>query len=153
MHTTGASEPVTMALLREIIAERPDFDLAHTYLADYLKAAGRKEEALAVLDRGGEITELRSRGGFLGRIGSISFEEGELFLAPGDRIMMYTDGIIESPGDDEEEFGERRLVETLGRHRSRDLRDMVRLVIEEVGAWGRGRPQHDDVTLVLGRVT
>lgn len=38
-----------IALLREIIAERPDFDLAHTYLSNYLKEINKKDEALAVL--------------------------------------------------------------------------------------------------------
>jgi arylsulfatase A-like enzyme/Flp pilus assembly protein TadD len=38
-------------LLREIIAERPDFDLAHTHLSNYLKETGQREEALAVLRR------------------------------------------------------------------------------------------------------
>jgi len=38
-----------MTLLREIVAERKDFDLAHTYLANYLKEAGRRAEAVEVL--------------------------------------------------------------------------------------------------------
>jgi len=38
-----------MALLREIVAERKDFDLAYTYLANYLKEAGRRAEAVEVL--------------------------------------------------------------------------------------------------------
>ncbi len=38
-----------IALLRDIVAERPDFDLAHTYLSNYLKEVGKKDEALAVL--------------------------------------------------------------------------------------------------------
>jgi len=38
-----------MTLLREIIAERKDFDLAYTYLANYLKEAGRRAEAVEVL--------------------------------------------------------------------------------------------------------
>jgi arylsulfatase A-like enzyme/Flp pilus assembly protein TadD len=38
-----------IALLREIIAERQDFDLAYTYLANYLKEVNKKDDALAVL--------------------------------------------------------------------------------------------------------
>lgn len=38
-----------MTLLREIIAERKDFDLPHTYLANYLKEEGRRTEAVQVL--------------------------------------------------------------------------------------------------------
>jgi len=38
-----------ITLLREIIAERKDFDLAYTYLANYLKEAGRRGEAVEVL--------------------------------------------------------------------------------------------------------
>jgi arylsulfatase A-like enzyme/Flp pilus assembly protein TadD len=38
-----------MTLLREVIAERKDFDLAYTYLANYLKEAGRGAEAVEVL--------------------------------------------------------------------------------------------------------
>ena len=38
-----------MTLLREIIAERKDFDLPHTYLANYLKEEGRMAEAVQIL--------------------------------------------------------------------------------------------------------
>jgi arylsulfatase A-like enzyme/Flp pilus assembly protein TadD len=38
-----------MSLLREIIAERKDFDLAYTYLANFYKQQGRQAEALALL--------------------------------------------------------------------------------------------------------
>ena len=40
-----------ITLLREIIAERKDFDLAYTYLANYLKQTGRRAEAVDVLKR------------------------------------------------------------------------------------------------------
>lgn len=103
---------------------------------------------------GGNGASRLLEGGFpIGLLDGAHYREEKRAMTPGDLLVLYTDGIIESPGENDEEFGERRLVEALGRHRSSDLEEMVRLVIDDVRAWSRGRPQHDDVTLVLGRIT
>ena len=48
-----------------------------------------------LLIRDGEITLLKSKGGIIGIKHEISFEELSIELVPGDRILIYTDGLTE----------------------------------------------------------
>ncbi len=69
------------------------------------------------LDRGG---------GILGVFTHWLYEERELHLESGDRILMYTDGITESRSPGGEEFGEGRLLELV-----RSLRDLKAAALTE----------------------
>ncbi|MGZ4816071.1 MAG: SpoIIE family protein phosphatase [Terriglobales bacterium] len=73
-------------------------------------------------------------------------------LAPGDILSLFTDGITEAFNDAEEEFGEERLVEALGRYRQRSPQEILDAVIEDVRRFSP-REQHDDITLIIARVT
>ena len=64
--------------------------------------------------------------------------------------MLYTDGITEPLNDEGREFGEHRLVETLLRHRERDSRRLLQLIVDEVQRFGP-HEQRDDITLVVAR--
>ena len=77
-----------------------------------------------------------------------SIEERQLF--PGDTLVLYTDGITEPLNDEGREFGEHRLLETLLRHRERDSRRLLQLIVDEVQRFGP-HEQRDDITLVVAR--
>lgn len=81
------------------------------------------------------------------------YGQGERTIEPGDMLALYTDGIVEAPDAAGEEFGERRLVEILQRHRQRDLDELVVTVLQELERWTGGGLAHDDATLVLIRST
>ena len=55
------------------------------------------------LEEGGTIIGLR---------GILPFREGQRCLESGDRLILYTDGILECPGKGGEFFGKERLVES-----------------------------------------
>lgn len=57
----------------------------------------------------GQIIPLNTDGFFVGVFRDSKFEEKEVFLEKGDRILFYTDGIIEAKNSNHEEFGEMRL--------------------------------------------
>lgn len=57
----------------------------------------------------GEIVPLNTDGFFVGVFKESVFEEKEVFLEKGDRILFYTDGIIEAKNERQQEFGEARL--------------------------------------------
>ena len=77
-----------------------------------------------------------------------SIEERRLFC--GDALALYTDGITESFNDTGEEFGERRLVEALRRHRELPSRALLASIVEEVRQFSP-HEQHDDVTLIVAK--
>ena len=75
---------------------------------------------------------------------------GELTIAPGDLLAVFSDGVTEAIDARGEEFGEARFVDALRAHRDRPLAEMVEAVIEQVRRFG-DREQSDDMTLVLAR--
>jgi len=74
----------------------------------------------------------------------------ECQLAPGDTLVLYTDGITESFNPADEEFGEVRLVEALRRHRHLPSQAMLTAIVDEVRHFSP-HEQHDDITLILAR--
>jgi len=59
--------------------------------------------------RSGESFSLKDGGPPLGLFGDHLYENTELELEPGDRLFLYTDGLIEARNADGQEFGEHRL--------------------------------------------
>jgi serine phosphatase RsbU (regulator of sigma subunit) len=79
-------------------------------------------------------------------------DEISIPLDPGDLICFYTDGISEAMDDGGEYFGEVRvagLLERLAAHTPEVIRDAL---VEEISAFVRGQPQHDDITMIIVRV-
>jgi len=74
--------------------------------------------------------------------------QGELLLlAPGDRLVLYSDGITEAFSPEDQSFGLDRLRQCLLRHRQETLHCAVGHVLEEVLAWSAGQP-HDDLSVL-----
>jgi sigma-B regulation protein RsbU (phosphoserine phosphatase) len=86
------------------------------------------------------------KGGFaLGMFPEKGYEQQEVVLTAGDRLLMFTDGVTESCGPTGEEFGDDRLIE-IGRAEA-DAGKLHRRVVDAVKAFRPGEPQ-DDVTVV-----
>ena len=78
--------------------------------------------------------------------------EKQIEYHSGDTFVFYTDGISEAMNAQREEFGEERLIrliESSDHQKSRDIRDSI---IENVRAFVRDAPQHDDITMVVLKV-
>ena len=65
-----------------------------------------------LLRRAGKVVELGPAGILLGAVGGQTFREETVELRPGDTVLLYTDGVTDTPGDDER-FGPERLSEIL----------------------------------------
>jgi phosphoserine phosphatase RsbU/P len=98
------------------------------------------------------VERLRTGGLPLGVFSESDYREGAVALGPGDLVAIYTDGITEATNAAEEEFGEARLERLLRENAHRPAADVSRLVLESVNDFREGRPQHDDMTLVIARV-
>ncbi|MFO0581704.1 MAG: SpoIIE family protein phosphatase [Anaeromyxobacter sp.] len=73
----------------------------------------------------------------------------ELELAPGDLLVLLSDGYLEHRNPEGEEFGQARVEVLLREHRGRPPEELARRLKEAVTAFARGAPQEDDMTAVL----
>jgi sigma-B regulation protein RsbU (phosphoserine phosphatase) len=106
-----------------------------------------------VLRRDGSCERLATGGTVTGIFDEGTFEEGRVTLDPGDRLVLYTDGITEarSANGDGDEFDDAGLLQTLARCRHLDAQSIVDAVFDDVGAFAGGRLQ-DDATAVVATI-
>ena len=95
----------------------------------------------------GSIARLRPGGLVLGLAPAGSYEQIEIDVRPGDRLIFFTDGIVEAWGDNGEMFGDERLVATVAQHRHEPAGRLTEIVFDAVSAFSGGVFQ-DDATMV-----
>jgi sigma-B regulation protein RsbU (phosphoserine phosphatase) len=104
-----------------------------------------------VITAGGACRQLPSSGLPVGLMANATYHLGELDLAPGDLLCIYSDGITECADPDGEELGLERLVELLVEHHDQPLAQILAAIDETTTAFAQGQPQGDDQTVVLLR--
>lgn len=100
-----------------------------------------------VVRAGGVISELQEGGSIIGSGLGIPFEEGETKLAEGDRLILYTDGVIEQVNPDGEMFGYERLAGLLAKGGTDSLDDSCDRIMAAVSEHAHGGPPQDDISL------
>jgi ligand-binding sensor domain-containing protein len=80
-----------------------------------------------------------------------TFEPGELTgtLKPGERVLVYTDGIPEIEMPNGQPLGMRRLAQVYERTRPQDLRDAASTIVQTADENNGSRPQDDDWTFAI----
>jgi FixJ family two-component response regulator len=97
---------------------------------------------------GGEVLRLDAGGLMLGPFPDGQFEQGEIQLQPGDRLLLYTDGITEANNDCDDEFDEARLIDLLTANRALAAAQLQEVIMESVTEFCGG-DFHDDATLMV----
>lgn len=98
----------------------------------------------------GEFTYLRSRPGFvLAGLEGMKYRQNELTLAPGDRLMLYTDGVTEATNSDNKLYGEERLSAFLNGHSGEDAEKILSDLKTDIYAFQGEAPQFDDITMLM----
>ncbi|MCU0846466.1 MAG: SpoIIE family protein phosphatase [Spirochaetes bacterium] len=99
------------------------------------------------LIRDGGIIELKSRGGLIGVMEDAVFEEKETDLKPGDRLFLFTDGLLEAENSGKEFFSERLPDLVLGAS-SGNVHNLVSGVIDELMKFMGDRHFEDDFSMI-----
>ena len=95
-----------------------------------------------------EVSELWATGMPLGLMPGSCYEEQEATLAPGERLLFYSDGLVEAHSPGREMFGFPRLQKLLEAHP--DAPSLIGFLLGELQRFtGEGWEQEDDVTLLL----
>ena len=85
----------------------------------------------------------------LGILEDAAYEETRLQLAPGDRVVFYTDGIVEAMNEQEEMFGFDRLLEMVQGTKSMDPDEILAKILDKVNSFAGKAEQHDDLTVIV----
>jgi hypothetical protein len=104
----------------------------------------------------GDVRFLEEGGPVLGPIADSTYGRGFVRLAPGDLLLLYTDGILEASAGDpadaaSEEYGVDRLVTLVRSRRERPAREIVEAVLADVERFCGGAPPQDDRTVLALR--
>jgi serine phosphatase RsbU (regulator of sigma subunit) len=101
----------------------------------------------AVVRADGSVLRLSSGGMVVGMVDAATYEQEAVTLGPGDRLVLFTDGITEAESSDGLEFGDDRLLETVVRYRSLNPDRILRCLFDEVTRFA-GRHLRDDATAI-----
>jgi sigma-B regulation protein RsbU (phosphoserine phosphatase) len=106
-----------------------------------------------VLRASGAHEELKATGLPLGLLPIGEYERGELVLAPGDLVILYTDGVTEAANPAGDEYGVERLLDLARAHAGKDVNALAAALQAGLDAFADGVPFGDDRTFVLLRRT
>ncbi len=95
------------------------------------------------------ITQVEDTSGImLGKFDPFTFETKTVQCNPGDRLILYTDGVTEGMNEAQELYTEGRLVQYMEKHKSTGLENLVRGVVADVLKYMGKAMQSDDITLL-----
>ncbi len=112
--------------------------------------AGHNAPILARAD--GTIVRLAEGGPAFNRLFRGAYEEREIAIASGDRIVLFTDGVSEATDAAGEMFGEERIEELVTDCRDLAATELQQTIVDAASVYSGGELE-DDVTLVVVRVT
>jgi phosphoserine phosphatase RsbU/P len=98
--------------------------------------------------RGREVSELEKNGLVLGFVPAADYGEVEQSLDAGDRLLLYTDGLVEAPNTSDELFGLERVKSAVTSGLALSPDQAADALLRDVDTWS-GRPPSDDLTIVL----
>jgi len=102
-----------------------------------------------VLRAGGGVERLEATGHILGILPHAHYAAGEeVALAPGDTLLLYTDGVTEARNGGDELYGLERLEEVLVAAGGRPPGEVLDAVRADLREWTGPRPPGDDLTMV-----
>jgi sigma-B regulation protein RsbU (phosphoserine phosphatase) len=103
-----------------------------------------------VLRADGSCERLPPTAPVMGLMADWTCEEAEVAIAPGDTLVIFSDGVTEARNAREEEFGEARLVEAVVREGPCPVASLPAAIVAAVEGF-TGTAQADDLTLLVAR--
>ena len=100
--------------------------------------------------KGGEFVYLKSKPGFVLALTDFAgYQKNELYMQPGDRLFLYTDGVTEATDTDKQLYGRERLLEFMNKHNSDGTEEVLRKLKMELDQFVGEAPQFDDITMLM----
>jgi len=96
----------------------------------------------------GSIEALLPTGAAIGLIEQTGFLQGTITLHPGDRVLLYTDGVVESMNKEEQQFGQERLEGLLRENPDASARDVIGSLKARLQQFSGAAIPADDTTVI-----
>lgn len=100
-----------------------------------------------LLMREGEVTQIEENGLVMALMPSAPYTCTTRKLQQGDRILLYTDGIVEATNAAEEEFGYERITSVLRASATHSPEQAADALLDAISAWSAS--QQDDLTIMI----
>jgi serine phosphatase RsbU (regulator of sigma subunit)/anti-sigma regulatory factor (Ser/Thr protein kinase) len=113
----------------------------------YYSNAGHVPPLLHHTD-GRDIEELTGGGTFLGMIENIEYTQSPILLKNGEKIILYTDGLVEAMNRGGELYGRERLLDIIRQNANSDCTPLVETILEHNALFLDGTPLQDDLCLL-----
>jgi serine phosphatase RsbU (regulator of sigma subunit) len=150
-------DEVCARLSRQLYRRTPPEKYATAFLGILEPATGRLRYTNAghnsplILRASGAAEELGSTGVPLGLLPQAPYRAGETTLAPGETLVLYTDGLVEAEDPEGNEYGLDRLKGACLRSQGETCGGLAHVLARDLEDFARGVPFADDRTLVLAR--
>lgn len=102
-----------------------------------------------LISNGDSLSELAAGGLVLGFLEETPFDEGLANLAPGDLLVVYSDGVTDALDEAGRAFGRARLVDTVRETSDRSAEEIGDVIVSAVARHAGKAEQTDDITLVV----
>lgn len=102
-----------------------------------------------ILRQDGSQERISLSGTPIGIFAGLSWEEAEISFKPGDRALIYTDGVVDARNDREQMYGEERLVRSFEQVAKLSLPRAKERMLLDIRKFCRGIDPADDLTFLL----
>ena len=103
-----------------------------------------------VVGKGG-VRRLEVGGPIVGLFEHAVFQEETVVLAPGDWLIVFSDGVSEAMSANGDEYGEERILAVVDKETSLAPADLLKALFADVRVFTKGAPQSDDITALVLR--
>jgi serine phosphatase RsbU (regulator of sigma subunit) len=95
-------------------------------------------------------TQLLNRTGTpIGIFEEAAWEQAQVQFNSGDSLVIYTDGVIDAQNQNEEHYGETRLLDCVQSKGGKSAASYLQGILDDVHSFAGGSPQFDDITLMV----
>jgi sigma-B regulation protein RsbU (phosphoserine phosphatase) len=97
------------------------------------------------------VRRLEVGGPIVGLFPQAVFQEETVLLAPGDWLIVFSDGVSEAMAANGDEYGEERILAVVDQDPNLTPADLLKAIFADVRAFTKGAPQSDDITALVLR--
>jgi serine phosphatase RsbU (regulator of sigma subunit) len=105
-----------------------------------------------VVHRDGACDILGGAGRFIGMLDDLEIEERAIDLRRGDRLILYSDGIVDARNPADERYGADRLAEVVKSCAGIEAEALAATIMNQVLTFQGDAPQFDDITLLVAAI-